>query len=454
MPSRPGSSMVVCASAAYVRGRYSSRAWRWQRVAAPGLPVPQTLTFVIAVHRHDGGIAAAGHRSHCRSGPPCPASQDMALWPSCGGSLCQKRRCRILSSRGGAGRAPRHSRCKSLGPSKTCAPPTEGSESQGRPCHCWLRSLEEVCGIAACCAFASDFNSWAFGSLGLEALRRTPSQLGTRLCRRGRTGRGSSTGAACCSFCQVDALRPVPENRPTASHRSFSSFPDVRKISPRAEITTIMALALLGLNWMHLCLRVCRPPALLYSLDNRLRWSWLPRQPQHTRRGVEMPNARRRSLKAAVLSGTCQQLSFFQNSIRLGQLLSPPVNHDRDSRGPENPCRSEPGKGFPPFLWAIKCRGRQILGGSSLNWPTSRVSQVFDLLFREITPDDYETLLRLDESVSRLMRTRSPVQEAVLLLAGSCQAHCERILHQQSEERPVLRDHRILGAYLRLEGRR
>ena len=33
--------------------------------------------------------------------------------------------------------------------------------------------------------------------------------------------------------------------------------------------------------------------------------------------------------------------------------------------------------------------------------PQKSACQVFDLLFRDITPEDYETLLRLDESVSR-----------------------------------------------------
>ena len=53
------------------------------------------------------------------------------------------------------------------------------------------------------------------------------------------------------------------------------------------------------------------------------------------------------------------------------------------------------------ICWNLDQNPQKSAGFFTRMNPQKSVCQVFDLLFRDITPEDYETLLRLDESVSR-----------------------------------------------------
>ena len=113
-------------------------------------------------------------------------------------------------------------------------------------------------------------------------------------------------------------------------------------------------------------------------------------------------------------------------------------------RDRKDPCRvrSEPGEGFSPGLWTLEFGGHDPLEDGLGQAGSGSLRQVFDLLFRDITPDDYETLLRLDESVSRLRLKRPyhPYPTYPYLTSPVCfEAHRKRLLHQQLEEGVALR---------------
>lgn len=71
-------------------------------------------------------------------------------------------------------------------------------------------------------------------------------------------------------------------------------------------------------------------------------------------------------------------------------------------------ARAQPYVGHQPRVVAHAYAGD---GGTEPRLPCGlSPSEVFDLLFREITPDDYETLLRLDETVSRPIASAASIE--------------------------------------------